>query len=427
MRSNAYDREGMANLRKRNYSSVNTAVGEENATSSKERTYGNGTTIFRLFLFLIHFGTSIALVSFLYNREGEKCSRRNFWFTSNREIMRTELQKNHAITEVIPVLTEYESHTCSVPDPDLGECYDKAVNSIGVRYGTSSWTMGGSVHVIALMTIFEYFTASYALVYFSMCFNNGMLGLTSRTIRNLCLVVAQIWNLIFSIVIWVRPSALPMTHILLALVGLVVTSWVQMQYVKMKEEDNGKLKYDFYVRYYEYSLTAPILFISILTISTMSGITATTLQVSFLGMIACNLLGVVIHGFYEDVKENVEDSQVKCFYALLFSWWAWLASWLPYFIIFSGLMGAISEIPDQGVRTGVSAVVVILLIFYLLFGVIPSFSLYLIRIFSPSTDTEVAEDIMVKYVFDILSFVVKFVAVVIVTFSDFFQPREACP
>ena len=428
MRVGFYDQEYNSSLRKRNYSSVSTAAEEGNKDDKKQTDLGMGTMWFRLILFLIHFSLSIVIIALLFSREGEKCSRRNRWFTSNKNIIGYEVYQNKTKGEVIPILTEYESYNnCSMIDPNIGTCYEGAINSIGVRFDNGDFIVGGSVHVLGLMCIFEYFTASFALIYYVACFKTDFMNVSKDTIMDLGFLVSIIWNLVFTVCITARQPVLPQTHLLLAWLGTAFTTFVQWRYISMQKSGDAARKYDFYTRYCEYSLTAPVLFISVLTISTMSGISANILHLTFMGMAACNLLGVVIHAFYEGIDDdNSGQNTSKCLYALLFSWWAWLASWLPYFIIFSGLWNAVNEIPDAGVRNGVFAVIVVLIIFYLSFGLIPSFSIYIPKIMYPGSDFKAYENIMINYVFDSLSLFVKMFSVIIVVSSDFFQPRETC-
>lgn len=428
-----------------------------------------GQKVFRGIVFIGHAAASIALLVLLYTSQRDRCNRNLHWYTSNANIMHYAASNSSGL-HVEPITTGNGllDMVCSVEGPN-GKCQQMTPNVMAIEFDSTSWHLGGSVNVIALMCIFEYITASFALVYFAKSFRVvTIMRYSGEQFLNVALMVAGFWNLAFTFLLFIKSPVLPASHtFLFGALGSIIASFVQYRFTrkikfgelkgfknakldKYNTSESGKFAYDkneFLIRYAEYAITAPMVFIASLIILTLSGVTATSLQLSFVSMSVCNLLGIVVHELYEADSENTHYN-MEMLFALGASWYAWACAWVPFFFPFAKLMNALNGIPDTSARDMVIAVIAMMIFFYCLFGIIPTFLVYSAPFFKPlfNKDTEgdgndknedekkvkdnrkyfYGPTYMRVWIFDTLSLSIKLLVVGIVSSSDIFQPRRGC-
>lgn len=416
--------------------------------------------VFRGIVFLAHAVTSIVLLVLLYTTQKDRCNRNLHWYTSNLDIMHYAASNSSGL-RVEPITTGNGllDITCGVEGYN-GKCQYTTPNVMAIEFDSSSWHLGGSVNVIALMCIFEYLTASFALVYFAKSFRMEkfvFMKIQGERLLNVALMVAGFWNFAFTVLMFTKSPTLPASHtFLFAALGSIVASFVQYRFsrkigfgdlpgLQPLLSDDPEYKYknakvdrygrkdnkstydknEFRIRYAEYAITAPLVFIASLVILSLSGVTATSLQLSFVSMSVCNLLGIVIHELYVADSGTIRYDK-EILFALGASWYAWVCAWLPYLFKMAKLFNAIDGIPDTSAKDAVRAVIALMIIFYALFGILPTAFVYLPPVFRKGEKFVTGETWMRVWAFDTLSLCIKLIIVGIVASSDIFQPRAGC-
>jgi hypothetical protein len=197
-----------------------------------------------------------------------------------------------------------------------------------------------------------------------------------------------LWNVLYIFVITTFSGVLPWNNLVVVSVVLIAALSRQIRHHEklVSRYDNGILvRFNgTTTRYFEYSLTAPILMISVHNIVTNGQ--GWTAGVAYVGMCVTNLLGIPLHKIYEDLKsmtennglstrnENKRGSQsntspkiqkklrMLMLVLLIASWNAFYSSWYVYLRETAVFW---EQLPDP-----IKALIVCLPLFFLSFGIV---------------------------------------------------------
>jgi hypothetical protein len=302
--------------------------------------------------------------------------------------------------------------------------------SVEIEYGMLDYTLGGVNNIVFLMMVFEWITASFALDYIAE--DNRPLNYFSI-----------LWNYALLVLTAVYTPELPLNNVVLTYVLVCLAIFRQLLHASRSPETEtwgvpqlwhlgeikGKLPKNVMdkitTRYFEYSLTAPVLIIAVQSIVTFSP--GWTYAVTYVTMVVTNLVGIPMHKVAWRLFENrapqtgsPDDKPLlqNVLASLLFiSWTTFATSWVTYMIEVGMIF---SSLPDP-----IKVLVLMLPVFFTLFGVFAT------RVYLPLIlHTRKGDGIHAQFagnldnIFDILSLVIKTLVVLIIWSSNTFKPNQ---
>lgn len=389
--------------------------------------------------FLLHFSVSIYLVDLFF--QNKECKL----FSSQSELMHagTDFQAYHNDTDMWPMFFAVENVSLIM---DYNQTVDHFAElnktmpfeaAVLVSNHADDALLGSVNSVIFLMALFEWITAGFALHYLSF----QMFHMLDRNIRDINLddaarlIVFGIdftWFFIFPCICFslMPKSEIPINNalcgIMLPVIGMVVVTSDHIIRIKNKFEYDD-VNMGIKVRYVEYSLTAPILMLALMSVS-INSFSWVPLS-SFLCMMVTNLLGVPIHEFSSQIGKNgeyvkltgqgdqtpemnrrvVENMELVIGMLLAVSWITFCTSWVGFFI----------QLPHVWDRLPVTPQVMMVLIplLFASFGIAGTWQ-YIVQ---NSSFLSVLDSI-----YDMLSILVKLFLVFSITTGSYFRDRYAC-
>lgn len=379
-------------------------------------------TTFRLLLFLVHFTFSIILVAMM--RGSPKCPRQNYWYSTSDTMISWAGCKGYTMKALAPP-NEWQNCTMG----EMGMCIHGNPPAATILYDMDDFTIGGTVHPFACLVIFEYLTASFALIYLTDALVEDFtwFGQNSTFTWIIALTVATAWNFTLGLITFLTNDVVPFNHrfffvIVFFVVTFLVQAWFAMQ-IGNNDEPQKKESLRMQVRYLEYAQTASVLYISVVQVTSFAGVSGTAIQCGFMAILVCNVLGYTLqHYALAAIEENTLQTQkLFTFLHLLGSWAAFFIAWAPVFQAWGDLAPVIQDIPDVGARFSIWFIFINLLIWYLAFGIVPTLLVYLPALQVVAWDEKM--EIMTTWIFDILSAIVKILIAITIMTSDVFQPQ----
>ena len=384
----------------------------------------NAVAGLRLVIFLAHFIFSILLLVRL--RNDLKCPRSNVWYTFTDTAISRESCEAYSMQ---PFLADMTSEECALTHAGH-MCVKGVPNGTSVPYKMDSLTIGGSVHPIALIAIFETLTASFCLMYLAdglISTGNPTFVSSKKMILYGAFFVATVWNIVLITIILTTENVIPVNHKIYPSICIVVTFLVQYWFATQietlgttAENDDKKDHARICTRYGEYCQTAAILFVSVAQILSFTGASAVAVQCAAVAIFVCNVLGVTLQNAMDDTEFN----SFTVIMHLLGAWLAFFVGWLPIFRVWTALNALFEDIPEASARTAIQAAFFVMLAFYLSFGFFPTAMLYLPKLLGNEERAKFGTRRLIWWGFDVLSMIVKLVIAMLVMTSDIFQPQS---
>lgn len=391
----------------------------------KDETGGSATSVMsdtisflRVSLFVVHAAFSLALIILLHTQK--KCPRNNTFYTSNDAV--TAALQCASGRRMLPLLNKSPNETCVAST--IGKCVSDTPNMVEASYALQDSTIGGSVHPMACMCIFEFLTASFALVYLA-----DHLFPSKQSMLMWAVGIATIWNIVFISIMSGLSNLIPYTHLLLGWGFVIVTFYIHSRYLENKARNSeNAVDNAIIMRYQEYAMTASILLLAVIQVLSFAGVSAAIVQTSFAAMIVCNLLGVTLHMTYmKDASKTEQTSQNGKWQVALYllaSWLAFFTAILPIFLSIGLDLGRIIEtIPEDSAKLAIYLIFSLLGLSYLSFGLVTTIMVYIPHLMG-YPDLAKNSEYLADWILDVLSFTAKITIVVLSFSSDIFQPQS---
>ena len=375
--------------------------------------YNSASLSFRLIIFLLH--AVSAIVMFLKSTsvlDGEGCS--NIVYPTARMVA----PDDSYFTALRPRSFELNVKRIKPRPENCEKGWCKAWDVpqyIDYISDSNLFVIGSSWNVIFTIAVFEWITASYALLYFDpfdtwIPLERGLVWGFQPMV-----VVALLWNFFLLVYMWAQRAAMniPPNNAILFTVAIITTMILQNYMAVSKESEtkgekkamnmqidnfwNLKPRYrpvgdDFHEgsfigkietdaagvipRYLEYTVTAPLLLVSLYSGSIPFDMTWKS-QAVLASLVACNALGIPLHHAVLNITDDKEKKpkdpafQYSSVYFFVASWLSLVAAF--YIFIWSMREFLLASPDATGMPGWVLVLVWAMLILYSFFGIIASY------------------------------------------------------
>jgi hypothetical protein len=236
---------------------------------------------FKFIVFLTHFACTIALLYWFLSERTCGVGNRATWYSQTKVQHETRLehwnlrehwavlakdvhQQAYVFDSLYNPRSLFDSiyNTCKITNGTREKCQYKGIMpTVETSYIQNDWTIGGVNNMVFLMLTFEWVTVGFALDYIG----NEYTGLTQIYVA----LLAIFWNMVYALLATIHLGEMPFNNMLLVWIVLIAVLFRQIRHViklwrfRSQAHKDVKRFNGTTTRYFEYSLTAPLLMIAV--------------------------------------------------------------------------------------------------------------------------------------------------------------------
>jgi hypothetical protein len=395
--------------------------------------YSSMESTLRLGLFVAHAASSIVMLLKGYRVFGDNDCANNV-FLSSRMVIASDPYLQSVHPQVYPLkMNRIHNLTSCANDTswNKGVCHFSNLSpQFDYVDDINSFMLGSSWNIIILVTVFEWITASYALLYYDP-FDHWLQYEPLWWGLHPIPTLTSIWNFALLLIIWISRTSLniPPNNAIIYTAALISTivlhnylainraakidketedtnplittvtnlkydqflrqrkpTKVSSEYNMMKSTQLGanfhesnfiaqieKSSYGVVPRYLEYTITAPLLFVGLYVNSIPYDLTW-KLQFMFVSLFACNALGIALHQAVVYIPVDIKNTEDLNRFTRAANYF-FLATWLCLIAAFYLFVWSLKDFllnSDYGMPDWVRWLIWLLLVLYAMFGFIAS-------------------------------------------------------